>query len=133
MVTPSAGSFRSASRSGPLTPYIGRRRAENYPVSIIRRIFGLQDKVHQSCPTDQDPISQLDELVRQIAESRTRLLEIAARVASGRGTPGDETRLRIQREILEGYQKRLTSITVPTGTADDAEAWLRSVTPRTAT
>lgn len=103
-------------------------------MSIIRRIFGSRRGTPR--PTAEKPDSQLEqlnELSGEIADTRVRLLELAARVSAGRGEPGDESRLRILRETLAGYQKRLDRMTLPTGTADDVEAWLRSITPRAAT
>ena len=72
--------------------------------------------------------SQLDILAASIADSQARLLMIADRVADGHGQPGDESRLRIQREMTASFQKRLEKLALPIGTGDDAEAWLRSVT-----
>jgi hypothetical protein len=73
--------------------------------------------------------SELDQLTSAIAHSQVRLLIIAHRVANGEARPGDETRLRLQREIITSYRARLDRIALPTGTGDDAEAWLRSITP----
>ncbi|OUM43317.1 hypothetical protein [Arthrobacter sedimenti] len=73
-------------------------------------------------------VSQLDTLADSIAHSQARLLMIADRVAAGRAQPGDESRLRIQREMTASFQKRLEKVALPTGTGDDAEAWLRSIT-----
>lgn len=72
--------------------------------------------------------AELTSLVDSIAGSQVRLLLIADRVAAGRAESGDESRLRIQREITASYQKRLEKIALPTGVGDDAEAWLRSTT-----
>ncbi|MHA7241029.1 hypothetical protein [Arthrobacter sp. TMS1-12-1] len=70
--------------------------------------------------------SRLFRLADGIAESQARLLLIADRVAAGRGEPGDEARLRIQREITAGFRARLEKASLPTGLGDDVEAWLRS-------
>jgi hypothetical protein len=74
------------------------------------------------------PVSELDTLAASIADSQARLLVIADRVADGRARPGDESRLRIQRQMTASFQKRLEKVALPAGTGDDAEAWLRSVT-----
>lgn len=71
--------------------------------------------------------AEFDQLATAIARSQARLLLIAHRVASGRGEPGDEARLRLQREITASYRARLDRISLPTATGDDAEAWLRSI------
>jgi hypothetical protein len=93
---------------------------------IRRRVLGPPAPT-----THQLQSAQLDDLAARIADSHARRIEITDRIAGGRALPGDEARLRIQRDITASYQKRLEKIDLPTGTADDAEAWLRSAgTPR---
>lgn len=77
---------------------------------------------------DSNHAHQVDHLAACIAASQARLLVIADRVAAGLAEPGDEARLRIQREIIASYRKRLEKIDVPATVGDDAEAWLRSLT-----
>ncbi|WP_146069610.1 hypothetical protein [Arthrobacter sp. B0490] len=72
--------------------------------------------------------SQVLYLADSIAHSQARLLLTADRVAAGRAEPGDEARLRIQREITASFRKRLERIELPDCVGDDAEEWLRSTT-----
>lgn len=92
-------------------------------MSIFTRIRRRPDPTSASVMRSRD----LDLLIMAIAESQATLLLIAQRVASGAAEPGDEVRLRWQREITASYCARLDKLASPTGTGDDAEAWLRSI------
>ncbi len=67
-------------------------------------------------------------LADSIAHSQARLLLIADRMAAGCAEPGDDARLRIQREITASFQRSLEKVALPNAVGDDAEEWLRTVT-----